>query len=146
MSEPAASTQIEVLSCMVIRPGHENGSVLFLPEPQPPSSSSRQRLVWTPVESTAKISAEEGEGLRVAGLTEANSDWGSHSIRKGEIPSTLSDDFPAFLWFSVGKSNSSRICGKPQEGGTLWYNMLGVDHFYVINVDKVTRKCPVDSA
>lgn len=76
----------------------------------------------------------------MAGLTEANSDWGSHSIRKGGIPSTLGDDFPASLWFSEEKSNSSRTCGKPQEGGTLWYNTVGVDHFYVMNVDKVTRK------
>lgn len=62
VSEPAASTQIEVLSCMVIRPSHENGSVLFLPEPWPPSSSSRQRVVWTPVESTAKISVAPRKG------------------------------------------------------------------------------------
>lgn len=61
-SEPAASTQIEVLSCMVIRPSHENGSVLFLPEPQLPSSFSRQRLVWTPVGSTAKISVVPRKG------------------------------------------------------------------------------------
>lgn len=31
-SEPAASTQTEVLSCMVIRPSRENGSVLFSAE------------------------------------------------------------------------------------------------------------------
>lgn len=66
VSEPAASTQIEVLSCMVIRPSHENGSVLFSPEPQLPSSSSWQRLVWTPVESTAKISVALRKG-RVSG-------------------------------------------------------------------------------
>lgn len=143
MSEPTASTQIEVLSCMVIRPSHENGSVLFLPEPRLPSSSSRQRVVWTPVESTAKISVvpRKGEGLGVAGLTEANSNRGSHSTgKKGEIPSTLSDYFPAFPWFSEGKSNSLRTCGKPQEGGTLWCNMVGVDHFYVMNVDKMKKE------
>lgn len=67
VSKPAASTQIEVLSCMVIRPRHENGSVLFLPEPRlPSSSSSRQRVVWTPVESTAKISVAPRKG-RVPG-------------------------------------------------------------------------------
>lgn len=66
VSEPAASTQIEVLSCMVIRPSHENGSVLFLPGPRLPSFSSRQRVVWTPVESTAKISVVLRKG-RVSG-------------------------------------------------------------------------------
>lgn len=66
VSEPTASAQIEVLSCMVIRPSHENGSVLPSPEPQLPSSSSRQRVVWTPVESTAKISVALRKG-RVSG-------------------------------------------------------------------------------
>lgn len=54
--EATVSTQIEVLSCMVIRPSQENGSVLPSPAPPRPSSSSRQRLVWTPVESDAEIS------------------------------------------------------------------------------------------
>lgn len=61
MSEAAAYTHREVLSCMVIRPSNENGSVLFLTEPWLPSSS-RQRVVWTPVESTAKISVALRKG------------------------------------------------------------------------------------
>lgn len=43
VSEPMASTQIELLSCMVIRLSHENGSVLFLPEPGfPPPPSDKE--------------------------------------------------------------------------------------------------------
>lgn len=39
-------------------------------------------------------------GSRGDGLTEANSDWGSHSLRKG------GEHFLAFRWFSEGKSKS----------------------------------------
>lgn len=60
--EATVSTQIEVLSCMVIRPSQENGSVLPSPAPPRPSSSSRQRLVWTPVESDAEISVVRRRG------------------------------------------------------------------------------------
>lgn len=61
VSESAAYTHREVLSCMVIRPSNENGSVLFLTELWLPSSP-RQRVVWTPVESAAKISVALRKG------------------------------------------------------------------------------------
>lgn len=66
VSGPAASTQIEVLSCMVIRPRPWKWQRSFLARARLPSSSCRQRVVGTPVESTAKIMVVLRKG-RVSG-------------------------------------------------------------------------------
>lgn len=75
----------------------------------------------------------------MAGLTEANSDWGSHSFKKrrGRPPPsvTISPPFP-------GSQRGNQIAQEhvAKEGGTLWYNTMGVDHLYVMNVDKIRKE------
>lgn len=86
---------------MVIKLCRENGSVQFSPEPQLSSSSTRrQRLVWTPVESVAKISVvpRKGRIFQVVRLTEANSDGITFQKKRGGgvlLPS-LCNKFPTF--------------------------------------------------